>query len=218
MICFYFFQFGSSWIQKKKAPLFRVHFIISTHGSLLLLVAHRIILDEQSLDLLGRQLCQLHEGETLSPPPVQFHDFAAWQTAQVSDAPPIPLQCTRVSFFDEQLKGNLPVLQLPIDFPRPPTPSFVCHSVSHRVSTELEQALRGATWLSAHEDPFLEGLFLSLFQVLLYRYSAEADIIVGACVSGRPQAEVSTVLGPFENYLPIRLATDDNVTFAQVYV
>lgn len=89
----------------------------------------------------------------------------------------MPLECTRVGFFDEHLKGNLPVLQLPIDYPRPPTPSFVCHSVSHKLATELENELRVADWLSAHEDPFLDCLFLSLFQVLLYRYSGEADIV-----------------------------------------
>lgn len=59
---------------------------------------------------------------------------------------------------------------------------------------------------------------LAIFQVLLYRYSGEADIILGTAVSGRPQGEVSSTLGPFENHLPIRLATDDSLTFSQLYV
>ena len=58
---------------------------------------------------------------------------------------------------------------------------------------------------------------LAIFQVLLYRYSGEADIIIGTAVSGRPQAEVSSAFGPFENHLPIRLGNDDNLTFAQLY-
>lgn len=76
-----------------------------------------------------------------------------------------------------------------------------------------ESALREASWLSPHEDPFLEGLCLALFQVLLYRYSGEADIIIGTAVSGRAQSEVQQTLGPFENHLPIRLANDDALTF-----
>lgn len=67
--------------------------------------------------------------------------------------------------------------------------------------------------MSPHEDPFLEGLCLALFQVLLYRYSGEADIIIGTAVSGRAQSEVQQTLGPFENHLPIRLANDDALTF-----
>lgn len=129
------------------APLLRAQLATTPHGSLLVLVAHRIALDEQSLDLLARSLCLLHEGESAHQHAHHHHhhdhhhasfgDFAAWQAQVVSDAAPAQLESARVGFFDEHLKGNLPVLQLPIDFPRPPTPSFVCRSVTHKVDAAL---------------------------------------------------------------------------------
>ena len=54
--------------------------------------------------------------------------------------------------------------------------------------------------------------------MLLYRYSGEADIIIGTAVSGRAQSEVQQTLGPFENHLPIRLANDDALTFDKLCV
>jgi amino acid adenylation domain-containing protein len=45
---------------------------------------------------------------------------------------------------------------------------------------------------------------MAVFNVLLYKYTTQDDIVVGSAVAGRPHADLQRVIGMFVNMLPIR--------------
>src|SRR5581483_7879951 len=54
---------------------------------------------------------------------------------------------------------------------------------------------------------------LALFQVLLHRYTAQDDLMIGYLASGRSRPDLETVVGYLANLLPLRLKTPAAATF-----
>ena len=57
---------------------------------------------------------------------------------------------------------------------------------------------------------------LSVFNVLLYRYSGQEDICVGTPVAGRSQQETENLIGFFINTLALRSQVDGSKPFTQL--
>src|SRR6185295_17990085 len=91
----------------------------------------------------------------------------------------------REEVLDEQLRywrqqlAEAPVLELPVDRPRPPIPSYR----GAYESLELDQALTAAlNEFSRGLDATLFMTLMAAWQVLLHRYSGQSDIVVGTPV------------------------------------
>src|SRR5205807_3734370 len=82
---------------------------------------------------------------------------------------------------------------------------------------ELGQTLSGALKaLSQGEGATLYMTLLAGFQVLLNRYSGQADIVVGSPMAGRNRAEIEPLIGFFINTLVLRTQLSGEMTFRQV--
>lgn len=87
-----------------------------------------------------------------------------------------------LAFWQEQLSGELPVLQFPTDYPRPMQPAYV--GESHRFlppDTLMNDLSSLAKTCGAR--PFT--LFLAAYVVFLHRYTGQNDLCVGAPTAGR---------------------------------
>ena len=190
-----------------EAPLLRVELLkLSEEHHLLAMDMHHIISDGVSVGILMQELGALYNGEALVPLRIQYKDYAAWQHARMEQE----AHRKQEAYWLEQLSGELPVLQLPTDHPRPQVKQDAGDVVEVRAGAELTEKLQvlaqetGAT-------PYM--VLLAAYQVLLARYSGQDDIIVGSPVAGRTHADLDGVVGMFVNTLAMRGYPSGDKTF-----
>jgi amino acid adenylation domain-containing protein len=197
----------------EQGPLMRVSlFTQSAQEHVLLLAVHHIVADFWSLGVLVHELGILYQAEkngtqaTLAPLSLQYADYVRWQTAMLK-----ALEGERLwAYWQKQLAGELPVLDLPTDRPRLPVQTYRGASHPCKLSAELTQGLKA---LSRNYGTTLYTTLLAAFQVLLYRYTGQEDILVGSPTAGRNAAELDGLVGYFVNPVVLRADLSGNPTF-----
>ena len=101
-------------------------------------------------------------------------------------------------YWQQQLAGELPILNLPTDRPRPAVPTYEIASYSVQVNPEILQRLHE---LAVAETTKIYTIFLATFFVQLYRYSGQEDILVVTPISGRTRTEFEEAIGHLDNNL-----------------
>jgi amino acid adenylation domain-containing protein len=186
---------------------------------LALFTLHHIIADAWSIGVLVRELAALYAayadsgkgGVTapLPPLPIQYADFAIWQRQWLEgqgDGRESPLQ-QQLAYWRRQLGGHLPSLDLPVAHQRPPAQTFVGATRSFALAPDLAAALYA---LSQREGVTLFMTLLAAFQILLHRYTAQTDILVGSPIANRTRAEIEPLIGFFLNTLVLRTSLAGN--------
>lgn len=196
-----------------QAPLFRVYlYRIHSSEHYLLLNMHHIITDGWSCSILLRELSMLYsskiQGEEVQLPylEIQVADFAQWQKDYLQGE---QLE-QQLRFWEEHLKGELPVLDLPVS----PKNFFQYDnagaSFDFCINSELSERflqlcnIKGTT-------PYI-GL-LTVYQVLLARSSGQLDIVVGTPIANRNHNELENIVGMFVNTMALRTRLEHNPTF-----
>ena len=196
------------------APLFRGWLVeFAPDDVALVTVRHRLIWDGWSFDLFlhefGEHYAALAEGREPAVPalPVSYGDFAEWQRAWVGT----PAAARQVAWWRERLDGDLPVLALPTDRPRPAQPTYQGGRVVLRLA-DAELARVQALALARGATVF--QLCLAAYVALLHRHSGQRDLLVGTPVRARTRPELEPLIGPFVNTVPLRLQVDPSLSFA----
>ena len=199
-----------------RGPLVRFKALcVGEQEHVLLLTMHHIVCDRWSMDMFFRELSTLYEGlrsrkrSSLPDLPIQYADYALWQrewlhTEEVQG---------QLGYWKEQLGGDLPVLDLPTDRPRPPVLTFRGASRSLSLPAALPDALDE---LSREHGVTLFMVLLAAFQALLHRYTGQDDVIVGCPIAGRNRVETEGLIGFFVNTLALRTDLSGNPTFAEL--
>ncbi|HEX8282845.1 MAG TPA: amino acid adenylation domain-containing protein [Pyrinomonadaceae bacterium] len=185
-------------------PVFRVRlFQRPAEGHVVLLVVHHIVADFWSLSVLAHELGVLYAAEVsgsqaaLPDPQLGYADYVR-RTEQALGGP----EGERLwSYWRERLAGELPALNLPFDRARPPVQTYRGGSEAFRLSADVT---RGLKELSREQGATLYMTLLAAFQTLLYRYTGQEDILVGSPTAGRPQHDLSGVVGYFTNPVVLR--------------
>ena len=131
--------------------------------------------------------------------PIQYADFAAWQREYLSGE----VLSRQLEEWRRRLAGAPEILEVPLDFPRPPHTSSRGNQVRILLSASLANQ---AEVLARREGATLFILLLSVFKALLLRDTGYTDIVVGTPVANRNQVEVESLIGLFVN--PLVLRTD----------
>ncbi len=192
-----------------RPPLFRVGFVRLEPGKHILLVdMHHIISDGTSHGLLLGDFLTLYAGELLPPPKLQYKDYAEWQNS------PEEQQALKEQedYWLSQFHGELPLPDLPIDFPRPAVRSFAGSTFHFTFGGERAHTLKN---LALSNDVTLYMLMLSAYVVLLSKLSGREDIITGTVVSGRRHEDLRSIIGMFVNTLGIRTFPERDKNMAQ---
>ncbi|MBV9791955.1 MAG: AMP-binding protein, partial [Chloroflexi bacterium] len=196
------------------APLLRVQlFRRSPDEQILLLVIHHIIADFWSLAVLLQDLGRLYttdQGEpvALAEPQLRYTDYARWQNALLAQAAGEQLW----RYWRDQLAGAPTILNLPTDRPRPATQTYRGAAHAFSLGPTLSQQIaafgdeRGLTRYMT---------LLAAFQVLLFRYSGQDDLLVGSPTAGRSRAGLAELVGYFVNPVVLRGNGTGNPTFAE---
>ncbi|NGP58570.1 amino acid adenylation domain-containing protein [Paenibacillus thiaminolyticus] len=181
-----------------KPPLLRIGLIeVAEDRHILLFDMHHIVSDGISTALLFDEFSRLYRGEELAPLRIQYKDYAVWQHSEAY----AQLLQPQKEYWLEQLSGELPVLELPTDFPRPAVQSFDGRTVKFYIGKERTEKLKE---LAARTGTTLYMVLLSAYTILMHKYSGQEDLIVGTPIAGRTQEEVQPIVGMFINTLAIR--------------
>ncbi|MEA5617543.1 amino acid adenylation domain-containing protein [Cronbergia sp. UHCC 0137] len=184
--------------QLTELPLLRVALLqLSDIEFVLVLVMHHIITDYWSFRVLVRELISLYQGEILAELPIQFGDFATWQQKWLQSE----TRKIQLSYWQEQLKNCLCELSLPTDHSRKAIQTFKGARLFFNLSSELSEELRQ---LSQQNGATIFMTLLTAFNILLYRYSGQDDILVGSTVTSRDRSEIVNLIGLFVNNLIFR--------------
>jgi len=196
-------------------PLLRATLLkLAPQTHVLLLTLHHIISDGVSIGVLVRDLGQLYgafmAGQPDPLPPLRLHyrDFAAWQNQQLQDE---ALAIQR-AYWQDKLGGELPTLNLPTDFPRPPVQTFEGTELPFALD---EAALAGLMALAQQHHATLFMVLLALFKTVLYHYTTQTDLIVGSPIAGRAHADLENQIGFYLNTLALRTTLDPTQSFAE---
>ena len=159
-----------------------------------LLAIRHTIYDGESIATLMRELVALYsafaEGRVspLEPLPTQYIDAVNKRHRQLSGQ----RLAAGIDYWKRQLADAPPLLELPLDRPRPPVQSFRggLHPIVLR--RELTGALRV---FSRQQGVTLYMTVLAALQVLMYRYSGQQDVLAGTPMTGRTRAELRDMVG-----------------------
>ena len=198
-----------------QGPLFRLHgWTQGDQAHVLLITLHHLIYDGWSNWILLDELQQLYKAAltkskvTLPPLKAAYTDYVTWQQSLIER------EGDRLwAYWREQLAGELPILDLPLDYARSTTSTYEGASLPITIPAELAAQLR----LVAQNQgvtPYM--LFLAAYQLLLQRHTGQDDIIVGSPMAGRSRPDFATIVGYFVSLVMLRGDLSGNPTFAQL--
>jgi natural product biosynthesis luciferase-like monooxygenase protein/amino acid adenylation domain-containing protein len=202
----------------------------------LLLTLHHIVSDITSTRLLATEMVTLYHTEindkpstvgtghspvraptsptpltspTLPELPIQYADYALWQRQWLQGE----VLNAQIAYWKRQLAGIPAQLKLPTDRPRPAIQATNGARVSRLLPLELQQQLKA---LSQREGVTLFMTGLAAFNVLLYCYTGQDDLVVGTDVTNRNQIETEHLIGFFVNQVVLRTDLTGNPRFLEV--
>ncbi|MBG6151653.1 amino acid adenylation domain-containing protein, partial [Aquimarina sp. EL_43] len=177
-------------------------------------VLHHIASDGWSQGILINEFTHIYsalqKGQSFTLPelPIQYADYAIWQREYIEG----DILEQQLSFWETRLQGVSPLL-LPTDYDRPSVQSVEGASVNFELDSKTTEAIKE---FCNEEGVTLFMFLLSVFKVLLYKYSGQDDICIGTPIANRTQAELEGLIGFFINTLVLRSDLSDNPEFREL--
>lgn len=198
-----------------EGPVFRVElFTLTPTDHILMITIHHIVDDYPSFQILVKEFIPLYElakdgkQDTLPPEPLTYADFVRWQ----NDFPATAEGKAQEAYWLRQLSGDLPVLNLPTDFPRPLRQSFRGLTVRFDIPTDLTGRLKQ---LARLEGTTLFRVLMAAYQLLLYKYCNQDEILVSTSTSGRLKGKFNGIFGYFVNTVVLRAFINKELLFKE---
>ncbi|MGB7344479.1 MAG: amino acid adenylation domain-containing protein [Pirellulaceae bacterium] len=198
----------------ERGPLIRlIIYRQAVDRHLLVWVVHHIVADLLSLVTSTVELKQLYAaaliGESLElpAPGIEFADFANDEREMLSGHE----GAEHLQYWQEQLSGELPMLELATDRPRPAIQTFDGALLYHSLSQELTSEIQA---FGQRHQATLNMVLLAAYELLMAKYSGQDDILVGMPASGRTRSDVAGVVGYFVNPVVVRGDLSANPTVA----
>ena len=181
----------------------------------LLLNVHHIVCDGWSMRILVGEWLQLYDAQRnalpspLQPLALQYADYAHWQR-ETFHAEQLDGQ---LAYWTRQLSGAPELLNLPTDRPRPPVQRFDSGSETRVIDRQLSQRV---VKLGHEAGASVFMTLVSVFALLLSRYSGEKDLLIGTPVVNRHREELEPLIGLFLGNLVLRADLSGRPTFREL--
>ncbi|MEO5737992.1 MAG: amino acid adenylation domain-containing protein [Variovorax sp.] len=195
-----------------QGPLFRAAlYKLGAGEHELVMTAHHAICDGWSWGVIGEELPQLYaeqlgQGPAL-PSAARYSDYAAWEAAEAAG----PDMQGHVDYWLARFAGsNLPVLELPLDRPRPAVRTFTSRRIDHVLDPALMNGLRR---IGSASGTSLFATMFSGFAALLHRLTEQDDIVIGIAAAGQLASDMPQLVGHCVNLLPLRVAVNAQMPF-----
>ncbi|MEG4226170.1 amino acid adenylation domain-containing protein [Microcoleus sp. N9_B2] len=188
---------------------------LGPESHVLLVTFHHIVFDGWSIGVLMQELSTLYIAWSTGQPsplpelPLQYADFACWQRQWATES----VMETQLRYWKQQLSGCPALLQLPTDRPRPSVQRFRGRTELFQVNPEVAGRLN---ILSQQSGATLFMTLLSVFAILLSRYSGQENVVIGSPIANRTRGDIESLIGFFVNTLALRIDVSGNPTFAEL--
>jgi non-ribosomal peptide synthetase component F len=150
----------------------------------------------------------LYNGGRLPGLRLRYKDFSVWQQKLFEQG----LMKGQEEYWLTRFEGEAPLLDLPIDYPRPDSRTYAGKILKFQIDRELTGKIKE---IVSKTETTLYMVLLAAYNVLLYIYTRQEDIVVGSPVTGRRHADVQDMLGIFVNMLSMRNNPRGNKTFGE---
>ena len=198
-----------------RGPLLRVTLVrTGAEEHTALVTEHHIVSDGWSTGILVREVAALYTAYRTGRPspleelPIQYADFAHWQRQWLQG----DVLERLMSYWRQQLAGAPTMLELPAK-PRPAVQTFRAAQQNFELSREVTEGLKA---LGKQTRVTLFMSLLAAFDVLLYRYGGQTDLLIGTPIANRNRLETEALIGFFINTLVLRIDLSDDPTFIEV--
>ena len=188
---------------------------LADDDQILLLTLHHIASDGWSKGVLMRELTTLYNAfceerpSPLAPLPIQYADYALWQREWLRGEALEKL----IDYWKDKLAGAPPVLDLPTDRPRAEADNYRGAMHPFLLSEHVSESVRQ---ISRQERATQFMVLLAAFKILLYRLTAQTDLVVGTDLANRNQPETEGLIGFFLNHLVLRTDLSGDPSFREV--
>lgn len=181
----------------------RVNLFKVPEGHVVGINVHHIVTDALSQDILIRELLTFYQafrqGQQCTLPPLRIHykDYVAWHNIQEKG---VRMQAAK-EYWQTRLSGDLPILNLPTDRPRPMMQTAHGDRLNFEIDPDIY--LRLVDFGREH-NASLFMVLASLLKILLYRYTGQEDIIIGTPIASRTNPDLENQIGLYINMLALR--------------
>ncbi|WP_138762452.1 non-ribosomal peptide synthetase [Pseudomonas lactis] len=182
----------------------------------LVLTLHHIVTEGWAMDIFARELSALYEAfiderdSPLPALPVQYLDYSVWQRQWMEAGE----RQRQLDYWTAQLGNEHPLLELPGDRPRPPVQSHRGELYRFDLSDELAARVRA---FNAQHGLTLFMTMTATLAVLLYRYSGQTDLRIGAPVANRIRPESEGLIGAFLNTQVLRCQLTGQMQVSELF-
>ena len=195
-----------------KGPLLSARIIkLEEQLHLLAFKIHHLVSDGHSYGILLQELkafygakCQGTSSAVL-PAPRQYRDYVEWQQTKLAG----PDVARDEAYWLQRFQGPLPVLELPVDHPRPAVLTYHGGRATLTLDAGLTRDLRRA---GAQQGCTLFMTMLAAYHAWLHRLTRQDDLIVA--IASSPPDVAENLFGYCVNVLPIRSQLTANTSFA----
>ncbi len=179
------------------APLLRVGLIeIEPQKHLIMVDMHHIIADGTSIEIFRGDFMAIYGLAELPPLRLRYRDFSEWQNQSKEKQEAKQHE----AFWLKEFAKEIPVLNLPWDYPRPVVQSFEGGEILFDISAEETHALNE---MARKEGVTLFMVLLAIYNIFLSKLSGQEDIVVGVPIAGRRHADLEKIIGMFVNTLSL---------------
>lgn len=192
-----------------EAPLFRAEIVrIDEECHILFCDMHHIISDGLSMNIIIKELEDLYYDTALPELTIQYKDYAVWQNSVLGE----DTVKKQDKYWIDLFKGEIPVVNMPSDYPRPALKSFEGDRVIKRFDETVTARLRR---LGQEAGATLYMVLLAIFNITVSKYTSQEDIIIGTPVSTRGHSYLNNIVGLFINMLAMRNCANGYKTFSE---
>ncbi len=200
----------------ESGPLLRVCMVkMAEREHYLVVTLHHIVTEGWAMDIFARELGALYEAflddreSPLEPLPVQYLDYSVWQREWLESGE----RQRQLDYWKAQLGNEHPLLELPGDRPRPPVQSHQGDLYRFDLSPELAERVRR---FNAARGLTMFMTMTATLAALLYRYSGQQDLRIGAPVANRIRPESEGLIGAFLNTQVLRCRLDGQMSVGEL--
>ena len=195
-------------------PLMRACVVrVTKDEHIFILTIHHLVIDGLSFSVLLGELSAIYSAKCQQvncelPTPMGFSKFVEWQAEtrrqQTTDSE---------SYWLARFTGEVPVLELPLDRPRPLIQTFAGARERRLLSAGIYRRLRSS---SAEQRSTVLMAFIAATHILLHKLTGQSDIVVGIASAGQAAMANEHLVGYFVNLLPLRCKVDHKLTFTEL--
>jgi amino acid adenylation domain-containing protein len=193
-------------------PPIRFQLLVSDQP-IVLVVIHHIVFDGLSAMHFTKTFwsayqCFAQGTAPRTPPPAGLYaDFVEWERQYLES----PEGEADLAYWRRELAGDLPVLRIPADRAADMARAFEGDSLDRILTPDVSQRAREC---AARLGINASALFLGVFEILLYRYTGQQDILIAVPTAGRPARRFERTIGYFANMIPVRMALSGSAATA----